>query len=518
MTGDDEKKPTSAVNNNLEGDNNHENDRNVLPSKRQYTRRICGIRLPSYFNRDPESTVKRKLDLVLLTYTALSIFIKNLDNTNISNAYVSGMQTDLHLYGNQLNIFSTMFNCGIIVGAVPLILLSTHVRPSILMPTCELCWSILVMGIAGAKNYETIYGLRFFIGFFAAIAFPGFASLLAAWYTPAELGKRMAIYEVSQNVAGMFSGYIQAGLYAHMNERRMASWRWLFIFDGIISLPIAIWGFWAIPDQPKDTRAWWLNSGDRTIAMQRMDRVGRKPLKKVNWARFKRIWKTWHVYLFVICYVFYGAFSWGDSYFALWLQSLNKYSVENINNIPTTGQGAAVVNSIVSGFISDWLENRPLMIIINMLICLMGNGFLAVWTAPTALKFVGYIFITTGLPAQSLTMTWLSEVCQGNATLRGLIVSIGNTFIYAINAWALVLLFPALDAPHYKYGYQICAGMIGVGVISVFAILYAISADVRSGRAWRNEIGLLEYERWIRESEEDEHDDEYQHSTLPRHA
>lgn len=63
---------------------------------------------------------------------------------------------------------------------------------------------------------------------------------------------------------------------------------------------------------------------------------------------------------------FYGAFSWGDGYFNLWLQSLNKYSVENINNIPTAGQGAAVVNSILSGYISDWLENRPLIIVINM--------------------------------------------------------------------------------------------------------------------------------------------------------
>ncbi|PCG89147.1 Major facilitator superfamily domain, general substrate transporter [Penicillium occitanis (nom. inval.)] len=493
MTTNEEKRPTPAVNNDLEREDNNGNENDTISSKTQYTRRLWGIRLPPYFDTDFESTVKRKLDVVLLTYTALSIFIKNLDNTNISYVNLDLHRTSkiplseqiemhmsrLRLYGNQLNIFSTMFNCGIIVGAV--------------------------MGIAGAKNYETIYGLRFFIGFFEAIAFPGFASLLAAWYTPAELGKRMAIYEVSQNIAGMFSGYIQAGL-------------WLFIFDGIISLPIAIWGFWAIPDQPRDTKAWWLNSEDRTVAIDRMDRVGRKPLKKVNWTRFKRIWKTWHVYLFVICYVFYGAFSWGDGYFNLWLQSLNKYSVENINNIPTAGQGAAVVNSILSGYISDWMENRPLMIIINMLICLMGNAFLAVWTAPTALKFVGYIFITTGLPAQSLTMTWLSEVCQGNATLRGLIVSIGNTFIYAINAWALVLLFPASDAPHYKYGYQICAGMIGVGVVSVFVILYAIWADIKSGRAWRNEIGLLEYRRWIREMEEDEHEDAYHDSTLPTHV
>lgn len=114
-------------------------------------------------------------------------------------------------------------------------------------------------------------------------------------------------------------------------------------------------------------------------------------------------------------------------------------------------------------------------------------------------------------------MTWLSEVCQGNATLRGLIVSIGNTFIYAINAWPLVLLFPASDAPHYKYGYQVCAGMIGVGIVSVFVILYAIWTDIKSGRAWRNEIGLLEYRRWIRDSEEDEREDATHGSTLPTH-
>ena len=35
-------------------------------------------------------------------------------------------------------------------------------------------------------------------------------------------------------------------------------YRWLFIFDGIISFPIAIWGFYALPDQPRDTRAKWL--------------------------------------------------------------------------------------------------------------------------------------------------------------------------------------------------------------------------------------------------------------------
>jgi hypothetical protein len=47
-----------------------------------------------------------RLDLWFLTIGFLGYAFKYLDQTNISNAYVSGMKEDLHLYGNQLNYFT----------------------------------------------------------------------------------------------------------------------------------------------------------------------------------------------------------------------------------------------------------------------------------------------------------------------------------------------------------------------------------------------------------------------------
>lgn len=62
----------------------------------------------------------------------------------------------------------------------------------------------------------------------------------------------------------MFSGYLQAALYSGLNgSGGLAGWRWLFIFDAIISIPIAVWGFWAIPDLPHNTRAFYLNGNVR---------------------------------------------------------------------------------------------------------------------------------------------------------------------------------------------------------------------------------------------------------------
>jgi MFS transporter, ACS family, pantothenate transporter len=69
----------------------------------------------------------------------------------------------------------------------------------------------------------------------------------------------MALFEQASAIAGMFSGYLQAALYSGLNgPAGLAGWRWLFIFDAIISIPIAVWGFFAIPDSPSNTRAFWL--------------------------------------------------------------------------------------------------------------------------------------------------------------------------------------------------------------------------------------------------------------------
>ena len=68
-------------------------------------------------------------------------FIKNLDQTNISNAYVSGMKEDLQMNSNELNMIDVAWTCGYVVGQVPSQIILTKVRPSIWIPSCELVWS-----------------------------------------------------------------------------------------------------------------------------------------------------------------------------------------------------------------------------------------------------------------------------------------------------------------------------------------------------------------------------------------
>lgn len=153
----------------------------------------------------------------------------------MQNAYVSGMKEDLDMSGQDYNLLQTMFTAGYTIGNLSSQLVLLKVRPSVWLPSLELIWSLLVMGMAGAKNLHTILVLRFFIGLLEASAYPGILTLLGNWYTPKELGKRSVIFMSTSAVGSMFSGYLQAGLYSGMNGKHgLEAWRWLFIFDGII--------------------------------------------------------------------------------------------------------------------------------------------------------------------------------------------------------------------------------------------------------------------------------------------
>lgn len=100
-----------------------------------------------------ERKLLRKLDLCILVFACLSFFCKFLDQSNITNAYVSGMKEDIGAYGNALNYFNVAYYtacesserraASVSEPASSLSLLAAREKPSIvsqrpqLMPGCR---------------------------------------------------------------------------------------------------------------------------------------------------------------------------------------------------------------------------------------------------------------------------------------------------------------------------------------------------------------------------------------------
>lgn len=138
-------------------------------------RALRSIQRYAWDNPDKSAEEKRflrKLDTFLLLSACLGYFSKNLDQTNISNAYVSGMKESLDMKGSELTFAGNCFTAGYVVGQMPAVILATRVRPSILIPTLEIIWSVLTFSSSSLTSVPQLYAIRFLIGLCEGGYFP----------------------------------------------------------------------------------------------------------------------------------------------------------------------------------------------------------------------------------------------------------------------------------------------------------------------------------------------------------
>ncbi|KAL0255169.1 hypothetical protein SLS55_009699 [Diplodia seriata] len=116
---------------------------------------------------------------------------------NINNAYVSGMQEDLQLNGDELNYFQTYFNVAYCVMVIPSQIILTFVRPSFWLSGLEIAWGVMTGLMAMVTKTYQVYIIRsasstpfasnqliqqrVILGLFESSAWPGMMTLLTHW-------------------------------------------------------------------------------------------------------------------------------------------------------------------------------------------------------------------------------------------------------------------------------------------------------------------------------------------------
>ncbi|KAI1075632.1 MFS general substrate transporter [Whalleya microplaca] len=428
------------------------------------------------FDKSPEERrFLFKLDAVILTFASLGYFIKYLDQVNVNSAFVSGMKEDLGLYGNQLNYMVTCWTVGYVIGEIPSNMLLTKVRPSIWIPACEVTWSVLTILLAKCKTAQQVYALRFFIGLAESAFYPGMQYVIGSWYRKDELAKRSCIFHASGSIGTMFSGYLMAAVYRLDSVGGYYGWQWLFIINTVISLPVAIAGFFLFPDVPEITRAWWLTKDEIALAKKRMKFEGRANRGSYTKAKFKKIFTSWHIYTLTLLYIFFnnGSGYGSQPAFALWLKS-EGYSITAINTYPTIAAAIAVIFTYIYAWTSDSLFRgaRWPPMIFSGVVNIITNTSLAVWSIPTGWKWACYIIGLIGSGISGLTFAWAHEICSDDNEERALVVGSMNEMAYVIQAWLPLIIWQQVEAPEYRKGFItmvfIAAGLIVTSLVIRF--------------------------------------------------
>ncbi|KAI0309610.1 MFS general substrate transporter [Amylostereum chailletii] len=425
----------------------------------------------------------RRLDACLITYAALSYFSKYLDQQNITNAYVSGMKEE---HGNQLNYITTAWTCGYVIGQIPSNMLITRIRPSIWIPAMELTWSVLTMCLAASNSFSSVVAIRFFVGLAESTFYPAIQYVIGSWYKKEELAKRACIFHTASAVGPMVSGFLQAGVYNGLNGRGgLAGWKWLFIIDGVITIPIALLGFILMPDLPTTTKPSYVYTQEQLdMAVRRMESVGRKPPAKFTKKKVFGFFTTWHLYALVPLYVLFNNGNGGSSSMIFWLKSFNTpghtvYTIGQINTYPLGIYATQIITTLTYAWTSDAMGARwPPMLFAGTwsMITYIVLAATPVYSNITR-RWIFYYFTGCAGGLSGLILAWANELTGNDNEKRSFVVASCNMWAYVIQAWLpmqdltplyLSVIFPQVEQP------RVFRGNVTTACINVAMMCFAM--------------------------------------------
>ncbi|KAH3899662.1 related to Pantothenate transporter FEN2 [Saccharomycodes ludwigii] len=417
-----------------------------------------------------------KIDACVLTFVCLQYWINYVDRVGFTNAYVSGMKEDLQLKGNDFNIINTCFTVGYIISMIPHNLMLLKIPPRIWSSFCTLSWGLLTLGMYRVSSFRQCCAIRFFQGVFESCTFSGTHLVLGSWYKESELPFRSSIFTSSGLIGSIFSGFMQVGIYKSLNNHQgLEGWRWLFIIDFVITIPIAIYGFLCFPNPPNTYNDLTIADDGTTISRNSLlnkfsltkyvfteqellysgKRLPKRDVtKRLDLTVIKRVIGRWHWWLFSLVWALGGlniSFA-SNSTFALWLADLD-YSITQRNDYPMGIFSVGIIATLLSALYMTLFRNKHLHIAIFISIVMVVVAIMILCNPlKPSVMFAAQYLGGVCYAGQSVYFAWANVICSNDLQERAVVLASMNMFSGAINAWWSILFYPATTAPKFRRG------------------------------------------------------------------
>jgi MFS family permease len=158
------------------------------------------------------------------------------DRSNVGNAKILGLETDLHLTNHQYAIALSVFYVFYVVADVSSNLFLKKATPRLWLSLLAILWGISVMCVGFVRNFAGFVVVRCLLGIFEGGLYPGSLLYLSTMYTREELALRVGIFYSSASLFGAFGGLLASGL-SHVPTTSVvdAGWRWVSGFhSGVV--------------------------------------------------------------------------------------------------------------------------------------------------------------------------------------------------------------------------------------------------------------------------------------------
>ena len=198
--------------------------------------------------------ITRKMDFKILTIVCFLFFSLNMDRGNFGSAIAGGILKDLKLSTNDFNLGSNLRSIGFIITEIPSQMIGKKFGPDWWMPLQVVLWSLVTLFqffLAGRKSF---LALRFLLGVTQGGFIADSVQYLSYYYTRDQMAIRLTLFWAVVSLSSIISNLMSIGLLA-IHEDGKEGWRWLFLYEGLISLIFGIASFFFMVPGPTQTKS-----------------------------------------------------------------------------------------------------------------------------------------------------------------------------------------------------------------------------------------------------------------------
>ncbi|KAJ3913969.1 major facilitator superfamily domain-containing protein [Lentinula edodes] len=404
-------------------------------------------------DRVMEKRVWRKIDMYVVPVVAMFYLLSFLDRTNVANARVAGLQTDLKMSNKEYSIALTVTYVPYIVAELPSNLMlklnccNQAVGPNLMLPTMLTLWGVVTTLQGVVKTYSGLLACRFFLGLLEGGVFPGLVLYLSYFYPRYKMNLRVSMFFSAASLSGAFSGILAFGIINMDGIGNRPGWAWIFILEGLFTVLFGASSYFTLP-RSVDT-AWFFNAEEKSyVNAKLLEDNTQKDEERFTWKEVVEATKLPQVWFLAIAFFLDGVVLYSLAYFSpSIIQGLGFTAARaQLMSVPPFAVGFVV--AMISSWLSDRYRCRGIVVIVSSIFCVIGFAmFLG-----SKSHHVQYGSLFFSIPGTYTTAPTLSAWSSNNAapqTRRATAIAIGFIMTNSGGILATWLLGSLSPAPEY---------------------------------------------------------------------
>jgi ACS family tartrate transporter-like MFS transporter len=222
-------------------------------ASREHTEVIAG-QLPGTGSANLiESKTIQRLQIRLIPYLFLLYVVAMIDRVNIGFAQLT-MNKDLGLSSQQFGIAAGIFFVGYFLFEVPSNLILHKVGARVWIARILLSWGFVASLTGLVQSVHQLYAARIVLGFAEAGYYPGIVLYLTYWFPQREQARVLSLFLTGFAVNSVVGAPISGFILQHVHWLGAASWRWLFLLEGLPAIALGFFTYLVLPNRPSEAK------------------------------------------------------------------------------------------------------------------------------------------------------------------------------------------------------------------------------------------------------------------------